>query len=168
MSVKLKNIVDKKNFNKHPQTTQDFYIIGKVLGKGAFGKVNLCIHKLTEKLVAIKSLPKEYLETADNNKKLQREISILGMLKHKNIVRLYETISNDKFLLIITELCSGGDLLSYVRKRRKLTEPIAKIAFKQILDGLTYCHSKGVVHRDIKLDNILLDFYGNIKVMFAC
>ena len=119
-------------------------------------------------LTIVGKIYKEYLETADNNKKLQREISILGMLKHKNIVRLYETISNDKFLLNSTGLCSGGDLVSYVRKRRKLTEPIAKIAFKQILDRLTYCHYKGVVHRDIKLDNILLDFYGNIKVMFAC
>jgi len=67
-------------------------------------------------------------------------------------------------MLIVIELCGGGDLLSYVRKRRRLTEPIAKLTFKQILNGISYCHSKGIVHRDIKLDNILLNFYGDIKV----
>ncbi len=138
-----------------------------MLGKGAFGKVNLCVHKLSEKLVAIKSLHKHFLESEHNNGKLQNEISLLRMLKHKNVIRLYETFSTDNFLLIVIELCGGGDLLTYVRKRRKLTEPIAKVAFKQILDGLSYCHSKGVVHRDIKLDNILLNFYGDIKVPFC-
>ena len=103
-----------------------------MLGKGAFGKVNLCVHKLSERLVAIKSLHNQYLEADDNNSKLQNEISILQMLIHKNIMRLYETFSNSHYLLIVLELCSGGDLLNYVRKRRKLTEPVAKIVFKQV------------------------------------
>ena len=55
------------------------------------------------------------------------------------------------------ELCAGGDLLNYVRKRRKLKENTAKIIFKQIIEGLAYIHSKSILHRDIKLDNILLD-----------
>ena len=55
------------------------------------------------------------------------------------------------------ELCSGGDLLNYVRKRRKLKEDVAKYVFKQVVEGLAYCHSKGIVHRDMKLDNILFD-----------
>jgi serine/threonine protein kinase len=62
------------------------------------------------------------------------------------------------------ELCAGGDLLTYVRKRRKLNENIAKIFFKQIVEGLGYIHSKGILHRDIKLDNILLDSKGKIKI----
>jgi len=135
-----------------------------MLGKGAFGKVNLCVHKLSEKLVAIKSLHKHFLESESNNSKLQNEIAILRQLKHKSIIRLYETFSNENYLLIVIELCGGGDLLTYVRKRRKLTEPVAKMCFKQILDGINYCHSKGIVHRDIKLDNILLNFHGDIKI----
>ena len=111
----------------------DFYIIGRILGKGAFGKVNLCVHKLTGKLVAIKSLNRKYLESKSNNTKLQNEISLLKELNHKNIIRLYETFSTDNYLLIVLELCSGGDLLTYVRKRRKLSEPIAKVAFKQVI-----------------------------------
>lgn len=104
-----------------------------MLGKGAFGKVHLCIHKLTEKLVAIKSLNRSYLESKYNSSKLQNEIALLKELKHRNIIRLYETFSTETYMLIVIELCSGGDLLSYVRKRRKLTEPVAKVAFKQVL-----------------------------------
>ena len=126
-------MLDKEKHSKHPKTNLDFYIIGRVLGKGAFGKVNLCVHKLSEKLVAIKSLHKQYLERDNNNGKLQNEISLLRMINHKNIVKLYETFSNERYLLIVNELCTGGDLLTYVRKRRKLSEPIAKIAFKQVL-----------------------------------
>ena len=103
-----------------------------MLGKGAFGKVNLSVHKLSEKLVAIKSMSRSYLENSYNKIKFQNEIALLGELKHKNIIRLYETFSTELYMLIVIELCSGGDLLSYVRKRRKLTEPIAKIAFKQV------------------------------------
>jgi serine/threonine protein kinase len=62
------------------------------------------------------------------------------------------------------ELCSGGDLLNYVRKRRKLKEDIAKYVFKQVVEGLHYCHSKRIVHRDIKLDNLLLDEDGSVKL----
>ena len=126
-------IIDKRNHKELPQSDLNFYIVGRILGKGAFGKVNLCVHKLTEKLVAIKSLHKHYLESEKNNRKFKNEISILKMMNHNNVIRLYETFSNEKYLLLVTELCGGGDLLSYVRKRRKLTEPIAKFAFKQVI-----------------------------------
>jgi serine/threonine protein kinase len=62
------------------------------------------------------------------------------------------------------ELCAGGDLLNYVRKRRKLKEDVAKYVFRQVVDGLQYCHSKGIVHRDMKLDNLLLDESGTVKI----
>jgi serine/threonine protein kinase len=62
------------------------------------------------------------------------------------------------------ELCAGGDLLNYVRKRRKLKEPLAKYVFRQVVEGLFYCHAKGIVHRDIKLDNLLLDEQGSVKI----
>lgn len=62
------------------------------------------------------------------------------------------------------ELCAGGDLLNYVRRRRRLKEDVAKSIFKQIIEGLDYCHSKSILHRDIKLDNILLDSEGEVKI----
>ena len=124
--------IDKKKHRNCPKSELEFYIIGKVLGRGSFGKVNLCIHKLSEKLVAIKSLNKKYLEDKSNNDRLQNEISVLKTIKHKNIVRLYETFSNDQYFLIVIELCGGGDLLNYMKKRRKFTEPMAKAILNQV------------------------------------
>jgi len=126
------NLIDKKKNRSYPKTNLDFYIVGRLLGKGAFGKVNLCLHKLSGKLVAIKSLHKQYLSSEHNKKKFENEIALLRLLKHKNIIRLYETFTSDNFSLISIELCGGGDLLTYVRKRRRLTEPVAKAAFKQV------------------------------------
>jgi len=62
------------------------------------------------------------------------------------------------------ELCAGGDLLNFVRKRKRLDEETAKVLFKQIIEGIGYIHSKKILHRDIKLDNILLDGKGNVKI----
>lgn len=67
--------------------------------------------------------------------------------------------------MIVLEYVYGGDLLSFVRKRTKLNELTAKLIFKQIIEGLRYIHSQGIVHRDIKLDNILIDLNNNIKVI---
>jgi serine/threonine protein kinase len=65
-----------------------------------------------------------------------------------------------KHVLMVMEMCAGGDLLGYVRKRKRLDEPTAKLMFKQIVDGLDYLHRHNVIHRDIKLDNILLHANG--------
>ena len=89
---------------------------------------------------------------------------MLKRMKHKNIVRLYEYFETEKHILFVIELCAGGDLLNYVRKRRRLKEDVAKSLFKQIIESLAYCHKKNIVHRDIKLDNILLDSSGQVKI----
>ena len=153
-----------KQTGKAPNTTVDFSKIGKVLGKGAFGKVNLCMHKLTSKFAAVKSINKQYLNEEAQSKKVMQEVVILKRTRHKNIVRLYEFFETQKHILFIIELCAGGALLNYVRKRRRLKEDVAKSIFKQIIEGLQYCHSKQILHRDIKLDNILLDSEGEVKI----
>ena len=66
--------------------------------------------------------------------------------------------------MIVTELCTGGDLLNYVREHKKLNEELAKLALKQLLNGLRHCHSHGILHRDVKLDNVLLNGLGELKV----
>ena len=97
-------------------------------------------------------------------RKIENEISLLRVMRHKSVVKLYETFETDKHYLFVMELCAGGDLLSYVRKRRKLNETLAKYLFKQIIEGIGYIHSKSILHRDIKLENILLDDKGHIKI----
>lgn len=150
--------------NEAPVTTTDFYRAGKMLGKGAFGKVSLGMHKLSRKLVAIKSINKEYLSEEKQKNKVMHEVGILLRMRHPSVVKLFETFETGRHILLVMELCAGGDLLNYVRKRRKLDEDCAKVIFKQIIEGLGYIHSKNILHRDIKLDNILLDGKGKVKI----
>jgi serine/threonine protein kinase len=116
--------------SRAPCTEVEFYKIGKILGKGAFGKVNMGLHKLSRKLVAIKSMNKTFLNEDSWKRKIMREVTILKRIRHPNCVKLYETIDSKKHFLLVMEMCAGGDLLNYVRKRRKLKEPNAKNIFK--------------------------------------
>ena len=150
--------------NKDYDTKTEYYKIGKVIGKGAFGKVNLAIHRLTEKFVALKSISKQMMSNSQSLKKVRQEYNILKRARHQNIVRLYESFDTESHIVYVMEVCGGGDLLAYVRRRRKLKEGFAKFLFRQIILGLQYVHSKGVLHRDIKLDNILLTSEGEVKI----
>ena len=111
-------------------TKIDYYKIGKVIGKGAFGKVNLAIHRLTGKFVALKSIAKTYMKDENSHKKVMQEYNILKRARHKNIVRLYESFETDAHIVYVMEVCGGGDLLTYVRRRRKLKEDTAKFIFR--------------------------------------
>lgn len=157
----------REHFKEHresPPTTIDFYKIGKCIGRGAFGKVNLAVQKVTQSLVAIKSINKQYLNDETSRKRVMQEVYILKKIRHVNVVQFFETFETDSYILFVMELCGGGDLLNYVRKRRRLKEDLAKYFFKQIIEALHYIHQKNIVHRDIKLDNILLNHQGNVKV----
>ncbi len=130
---KLKKIIQLsfKKYSEPPTTTSEFYRIGRVLGRGAFGKVTLALHKLSEQLVAIKSISKEFLKNEeDQKKKLMQEVAILRQSNHPSVVRLFDSFETTKHMCFVMELCSGGDLLTYVRKRRKLKEDVAKYFFK--------------------------------------
>ena len=83
---------------------------------------------------------------------------------HKNVVKLYDSFETKSHLCFVMELCAGGDLLSFVRRRKKLDETQAKFLFKQVAKGLAYCHRNRVLHRDIKLENLLLDDEGIVKI----
>ncbi len=158
----------KEYFNKngtYPSTKIKFYKYGRLLGKGAFGKVNLSLHVLTGRLVAIKSINKSKLTSERHKAKIQLETSIMKSLSSSNyIVKIYETYQTQKHICIVMEYICAGDLLSYIRKRSKLNENIAKFIFKQIILSLQFIHNKNIVHRDIKLDNILIDLNNKIKI----
>jgi len=88
------------------------------------------MHKLTQKFVAIKSINKQYLSEDAQTKKVMQEVMILKRTRHCNVVRLFEFFETQKHILFVEELCGGGDLLNYVRKRRRLKEDVAKSVFR--------------------------------------
>ena len=114
--------------------------------------------------VAIKSINTTHFSEEKRSRKVMQEVMILKQTSHRNIIKLFEYFQTQKHVLIVLELSTGGDLLSYVRKRRQLKEDVAKSVFKQIIEALRYCHSKNILHRDIKLDNILLTLDGDVKI----
>ena len=166
LSLKLsKYITDYfKANNIYPKTQINFYKYGRLIGKGAFGKVNIGLHVLTGKIVAIKSFNKKKFKNERSKQKIMHEIELMKNLRHSSVVKLLDFFETQNYLLIIMENISGGDLLTFVKKRTKLTEKICKFIFKQLLLSLKYIHSKNIIHRDIKLDNILIDLNNNIKL----
>ena len=167
-SLKLSNYIKdyyKKN-KEYPSTNIDFYKYGRLIGQGAFGKVNLGLNVLTGRVVAIKSFNKKNLNSPNNEnmKKIIYETNLMKKLNHPNITKILEMFEDEKYILIIMEYINGGNLFSFVKKRRKLTEKISKILFKQIILGIKHIHSQNIVHRDVKLENILIDLNNTIKI----
>ena len=159
----IKNYYSK--YKQYPKTKMNFYKYGRLLGKGAFGKVNLSLNVLTGRLVAIKSINKTKLNNEKQKRKIMLEMNIMKTLsKNNNIVKIFETFETKKHYCIVMEYICAGDLLGYIKKRGKLTEQVAKFIFKQIILSLQYIHNHNIVHRDIKLDNILIDLDNNIKI----
>ena len=150
--------------NDYPPSNINFYKFGRVIGKGAFGKVNIGLHILTGRIVAIKSFNKTKINDQKYRNKIMNEIELMKNLNHFSVVKLLDTIETEKYILIIMENVLGGDLLTFIKKRNKLPDKVAKFIFKQLLQALKYIHNKNIVHRDIKLDNILIDLNNNIKL----
>lgn len=96
--------------------------------------------------------------------KFQREIIVLRHLRHPNLVRLQEIIQNEKYIGIVLEYASGGELFEYILQNKYLKDSSGCRLFAQLISGVDYLHSKGIVHRDLKLENLLLDKHKNIII----
>ncbi|GAB7364685.1 hypothetical protein MBLNU230_g5486t1 [Neophaeotheca triangularis] len=141
------------------------YILGQTLGEGEFGKVKMGWKKDGGVQVAIKLIRKESLAgNSTRLPKIYREIAILRELQHPNIVRLHEFVETERHMGIILEYASGGELFDYILNHRYLKDPAARRLFAQLVSGVGYLHTKGIVHRDLKLENLLLDRNKNIII----
>uniref|UniRef100_A0A665TPC0 non-specific serine/threonine protein kinase n=1 Tax=Echeneis naucrates TaxID=173247 RepID=A0A665TPC0_ECHNA len=121
------------------------YRLLKTIGKGNFAKVKLARHILT-------------------GRELFREVRIMKGLNHPNIVQLFEVIETDKTLYLIMEYASGGEVFDYLVSHGRMKEVEARAKFRQIVSAVHYCHTKNIVHRDLKAENLLLDADANIKI----
>ena len=141
----------------------DNLTLEKCLGKGAFGEVYLTSRKGDDKKYATKKIDREEVEKGEGIKYLKNEIIILQYLRHPNIVRFEEVKKTKKHYYIVMEYCNGGELSKalekYIEKYGKpFSEEIVQHLMRQIIDAFKFMHERKIIHRDVKLDNILLNY----------
>ncbi|XP_073996581.1 serine/threonine-protein kinase SIK3-like isoform X2 [Rhodnius prolixus] len=160
--------MDRVNCNKQKFPVErlvrvGYYELEQTIGKGNFAVVKLATHVVTNTKVAIKIIDKTKLDE-DSLKKIFREIQILMKLRHPHIIRLYQVMETDRTIYLVTEYACGGEIFDFLVKNGKISEQEACKIFHQIVAAVNYCHSRNVVHRDLKAENLLLDANMNIKL----
>jgi carbon catabolite-derepressing protein kinase len=140
------------------------YEVGRLLGVGASAKVYHATNVENGKSVAVKVISKKKLSNGSFAENIEREISILRRLHHPNIIDLFEVLASKNKIYFIVEFAAAGELFEEVAGKEKLTEDHARRYFRQLISAVKHCHSRGVFHRDLKLDNLLLDENDNLKV----
>ena len=137
------------------------YLLKEEIGSGGFAKVVLGTHIPTGEKVAIKIMDKEQILSDELNKeRVLNEIKILKIVRHNNIIKLYEVMETPQNIYLVMEYCDGGELFDYIVSKQHLSEKQACVFFQEIIDALTYLHSQNIVHRDVKPENILLESFG--------
>eukprot|EP01134_Creolimax_fragrantissima_P002811 CFRG2811T1 len=143
------------------------YLLGETIGKGRYSVVKLASHYITKEKVAVKIVSKRKLSKEDL-RVLKREMQVMTLLDHPNIVKLYELTDTADHFLLILEYVKGSNLTekvpTFTNMKRKKLEPIVRGLMRQIMSAIAYCHKGYVVHRDIKPDNVMLDNNMNVKL----
>uniref|UniRef100_A0A8C1WWR7 Si:dkey-16p21.7 n=1 Tax=Cyprinus carpio TaxID=7962 RepID=A0A8C1WWR7_CYPCA len=127
------------------------------------GLVKLGVHCITGQKVAIKIVNREKLSESVLMK-VEREIAILKLIEHPHVLKLHDVYENNKYLYLVLEHVSGGELFDYLVKKGRLTPKEARKFFRQIISALDFCHSHSICHRDLKPENLLLDEKNNIRI----
>ncbi|KAG6542743.1 hypothetical protein Mapa_015818 [Marchantia paleacea] len=140
------------------------YEVGRTIGEGTFAKVKFAQNTETGESVAMKVLDKKTILQHKMVDQIKREISVMKLVRHPNVVRLHEVLASKGKIYIILEFVTGGELFDKIVHQGRLTENESRRYFQQLIDAVDYCHSKGVYHRDLKPENLLLDAHGNLKI----
>ena len=149
-----------------PESIYNYYEIKENLGSGSYGTVVLAVHKSSREQRAIKIINKYKLRNEEQKRKVVSEVEILRKLDHPHIVKVYEFYEDEFNLYVVMELCSGGELLDSIINNGCLNESDSALYMSQILSAVYYMHSLRIVHRDLKLENMLLENKSskNIKI----
>ncbi|KAL0912033.1 hypothetical protein M5K25_017976 [Dendrobium thyrsiflorum] len=140
------------------------YELGRMLGEGSFAKVKFAKNVETGENVAIKILDKENVLRHKMIGQIKREISTMKLIKHPNVIRMYEVMASKTKIYIVLEFVTGGELFDKIATWGRMKEDEARKYFQQLINAVDYCHSRGVYHRDLKPENLLLDSNGVLKV----
>ncbi|KAM7530452.1 hypothetical protein LguiB_033862 [Lonicera macranthoides] len=140
------------------------YELGRTLGEGSFAKVKFARNTETGQNVAIKVIDKEKLLKHKMIGQIKREISTMKLIRHPNVIRMYEVMASKTKIYIVLEFVTGGELFDKIASKGRLKEDEARRYFQQLVNAVDYCHSRGVFHRDLKPENLLLDATGVLKV----
>ncbi|XP_019440212.1 PREDICTED: CBL-interacting serine/threonine-protein kinase 24 isoform X2 [Lupinus angustifolius] len=140
------------------------YEVGRTIGEGTFAKVKFAKNTETGESVAIKVMAKRTILKHKMVEQIKREISIMKIVRHPNVVRLHEVLASQSKIYIILEFVMGGELYDKIVQLGKVSENESRRYFQQLIDAVAHCHRKGVYHRDLKPENLLLDDYGNLKI----
>ncbi|KAL9244733.1 hypothetical protein vseg_018472 [Gypsophila vaccaria] len=139
------------------------YEMGRLLGQGTFAKVYYAKNIVTNESVAIKIISKDQVRKAGMMEQIEREISVMRLVRHPNVVELKEVMASKGRIYFVMEYVKGGELFTKI-SRGKLKEQFSRKYFQQLISAIDYCHSRGVSHRDLKPENLLLDENGDLKV----
>ncbi|EER02882.1 Ovarian-specific serine/threonine-protein kinase Lok, putative [Perkinsus marinus ATCC 50983] len=141
------------------------YILGETLGEGGYGEVVKAVDSTTKEEFAMKLVKKSSFSRFEDIQRVYTEIDTLRALRHPNVIRMVDVVDHPEYICFVMELASGGELRRFVERHGPLDENISRHIFNQIAKAVHYCHSKRVVHRDLKLENILMDEHNCCKIV---
>ena len=166
-NTKLKNKINITNENKSKNRISKgkiLFIVVEEIGKGTFGIVRIATHIITGEKVAVKMLYKEKILEESDKKRLEREIKILKILKHKNIVHLYNVFQTSSTIYLVMEYIKGKELFEIIVKKKRLSELESLQYYQQLISGIEYLGKIRVAHRDLKPENLLIDSKNVLKI----
>ncbi|KAK8288849.1 hypothetical protein V6Z12_D07G151500 [Gossypium hirsutum] len=140
------------------------YNLGRTLGEGSFAKVKFAENVETGQCVAIKILDRDQVLRHRMVEQIKNEISTMKLIKHPNVIKIFEVMASKTKIYIVIEFVNGGELFDKIARHGRLKEDEARSYFHQLINAVDYCHSRGVYHRDLKPENLLLDSYGVLKI----